>query len=176
MGRRALAWILVTPVAAAGVLVAHALAYALTGTRAGPSHEYLAHAPQVVGVLASLSLVGLAVQERSLARSSAWWFAPLAPLGFACQEHVERLVHTGTVPWLLTTPAFLLGLALQVPVALGCVLVVRRVTGTLTRAPAASRTPSGEAWLPLSDRPPSVPRVVHLPRPSGRGPPALLAP
>ena len=122
MRRRLLAWILVTPVAAAGVLVTHALAYRLTGTRPGPVHEYLAHVPQVVFVLASLALVGLAFQERSLSRFSARWVAPLAPLAFVCQEHLERLVHTGQLPFLLTSPTFLLGLALQLPVAVGCVL------------------------------------------------------
>lgn len=176
MGRRALAWILVTPIAAAGVLVTHALAYAVTGTEPGPAHDYLAHAPQVVGLLASLGLVGLAVQERSLTRSSAWWFVPLAPAGFACQEHVERLAHTGDLPWLLTTPAFLLGLALQFPVALVCVLVVRRVVGTIVPARSVPRVPAGEAWLPLPDRPVPLPRAVRVPRPSGRSPPALLVP
>jgi hypothetical protein len=38
VGRRALAWALVTPVAAAGVLAAHGLAYRLTGTPSGAVH------------------------------------------------------------------------------------------------------------------------------------------
>ena len=140
MTRRLLAWALVTPVAAAGILAAHALAYALTGTATGSLHDYLGHGPQVVGVLASLGLVGLALQERSVGRPPALAFALLAPLGFACQEHVERLVHTGELPWLLTTPAFLLGLALQAPVALLCVFVARRVTG-IARPACAARDP-----------------------------------
>ena len=107
--RRLLAWILVTPVAAAGVLVTHAVAYRLTGTHPGAVHEYLAHVTQAVFVLASLALVGLALQERSLSRFSAWWVAPLAPVGFTVQEHVERLVHTGQLPFLLGSPTFLLG-------------------------------------------------------------------
>lgn len=177
MRRRALAWALTTPVAAAGVLAAHALAYRLTGMETGAEHGYLAHAPQVVAVLASLALLGLALQERSLSRRSAWWFAPLAPLGFACQEHVELLVHTGELPWLLTTPVFLVGLALQVPVAVLCVLLVRRVAGTLADRGRAARpgVPAG-AWLPLTGRPACVPVPVDLPRQSGRGPPALLEP
>lgn len=165
-----------TPIAAAGVLVTHAFAYVVTGAEAGPAHEYLAHAPQVVGLLASLGLLGLAVQERSLSHSSAWWFVPLAPAGFVCQEHVERLAHTGELPWLLTTPTFLLGLALQLPVALVCLLVVRRVAGTLAPSRATAHAASGEAWLPLSTRPLPVARAVRVPRPSGRSPPALLAP
>lgn len=175
MRRRLLAWILVTPVAAAGVLAAHALAYRLTGAQPGPTHEYLAHVPQVVVVLASIGLLGLAVQERSLSRFSARWVAPLAPLGFACQEHLERLVHEGHVPWLLTSPTFLLGLALQLPVALACVLLVRRVVGTLTGVRRRRSPRPGDAWLPLSTSAPFLPRAARPPRATGRGPPALLA-
>jgi hypothetical protein len=173
--RRLLAWILVTPVAASGVLVTHALAYRLTGARPGPVHEYLAHVPQVVFVLATLALLGLALQERSLSRFSPRWVAPLAPLGFACQEHVERLVHTGELPWLFTSPTFLLGLALQLPVALVCVALVRRVLGTLAGVRRRRPARHGEAWLPLSDVPPLVARAAHRLRPTGRGPPPLLA-
>ena len=176
MARRMLAWLLVTPLAAAGILVAHWLSYVLTGTSAGVVHGYLEHAPQVLGVLASVGLVGLAVQERSVGRAPAAAFAVLAPVGFVVQEHLERLAHTGDVPLLLASPAFLLGLALQAPVALVCLLVARRVAGTL----AAVRVPrpppiGGGAWLPLTAR--AVP--VHLGpsqrRPSGRGPPSVLA-
>ena len=74
-------------------------------------NAYLEHGPQVVAVLATVALLGLALQDRSLRAASAWWFAPLAPVGFAAQEHLEGLAHTGDLPWLLTTPSFLLGLA-----------------------------------------------------------------
>lgn len=175
MMRRTLAWLLVLPLAAAGVLAAHTLAYRLTGADTAPGHGYLEHAPQVVAVLASLALLGLALQERSPGRSSLWWFAPLGPLGFACQEHLERLAHTGHMPWLLTSPTFLLGILLQIPVVLLCLLVARRVAGTLahvrTRLPAVC----GETWLPLSDRPATIARSAAVPRRAGRGPPALLA-
>lgn len=170
-----LAWILVTPVAATGVLMTHALAYRVTGARPGPVHEYLAHVPQIAVVLATIALVGLALQDRSLSRLSAWWVAPLAPLGFACQEHIERLVHTGELPWLFSSPTFLVGLALQVPIALVCVALVRRVLGTLTPVRRRRRASPGEAWVPLTASPPLLPSVVHVPRATGRGPPALLA-
>jgi hypothetical protein len=173
--RRLLAWILVTPVAAAGVLVTHALAYRLTGVRPGPVHEYLAHGPQVVFVLASLALVGLALQDRSLSRFSTRWVAPLAPLGFVCQEHLERLVHTGQLPFLLTSPTFLLGLALQLPVAAVCVVLVHRVIGTLPGAHRVSLARPDGTWLPLTDFPPHVVRSVWRAQPTGRGPPLLLA-
>ncbi len=176
MARRMLAWLLVTPLAAVGVLAAHAAAYTVTGSDPGPEHEYLGHAPQVGGLLATLALLGLALQERSLRPRSARWVAPIAPLGFVCQEHLERIAHTGELPWLLTTPTFLVGLALQLPVAVACVLLVRRVTGTLD-APATRLGPPpapGGAWLPLPARADRMPPTVDAPRRTGRAPPALL--
>ena len=176
MARRMLTWLLVTPLAAAGVLAGHAVAYVVTGTDPGPEHDYLGHAPQVVGSLATLALLGLALHERSLRPGSARRFAPVAPVAFVCQEHLERLAHTGALPWLFTTPAFLLGLALQLPVAIVCVLVVRRVTGTLAAPLRPSHPPvPGGAWLPLPIRPAVVPATAEPPRPSGRAPPPLLA-
>ena len=175
MARRLLAWGLVTPVAAAGILVAHALAYRLTGTAPGAVHGYLEHGPQVLAILATIGLVGLAFQERSRERRSPWAFAVVAPLGFVAQEHVERLVHTGDLPWLLTTPTFLLGLALQVPIALLCVLAARRLAGTLAGPRRGRPTAVEGAWLPLTERPQPRPRAVHRARPTGRGPPLVLA-
>jgi hypothetical protein len=173
MARRMLAWVLVTPLAAVGVLAAHWAAYAVTGTGLGEEHGYLEHAPQVAGLLASLALVGLALQDRSLRPRSAWWVAPIAPLGFACQEHLERLAHTGHLPFLLTSPTFLVGLALQVPVAAVCVVLVRRIVGTLAGARRRSFARPRGAWLPLTDAPPLVVRSVWRTVPRGRGPPAL---
>jgi hypothetical protein len=174
VGRRVLAWVLVTPVAAAGVLATHELAYGLTRSPLGHTHDYLAHVPQVVVVVASLALLGLGLQDRSLSRLSPWWVAPLAPVGFTCQEHLERLVHTGEVPFLLTSPTFLLGLALQAPVAIACVALVRVVLGTLRDVGRRRAFSWGGAWLPLSSVAPVLPRTVRQPRPTGRGPPPLL--
>ena len=175
MARRLLAWALVTPLAAAGVLAAHAVAYRLTGAEARSLHAYLDHAPQVVAVLASLGLVGLAVQQRSR-RPPVLAFAVLAPVGFACQEHVERLVHTGDLPWLLTTPTFLVGLLLQLPVALLCAWVARRVAGTLSDLRPVRPVSAADAWLPLTVRLIAVASATEPARRSGRGPPLLLVP
>jgi len=175
MARRLLAWFLVLPVAAAGVLTGHALAYVLTGTAPGPFHDYLGHAPQVLAVLGTIGLVGLALEERSVGPRSLRSFALVAPLGFACQEHVERLAHTGDLPWLVTSPAFLVGLALQVPIALLSLLVARRVAGALNGTRRVRSAPAGEAWLPLSTRPLAKPRAARPARATGRGPPPLLA-
>jgi hypothetical protein len=176
MARRLLAWLLVTPLAAAGVLVGHALAYALTATDPGPEHDYLAHVPQVVGLLASIALAGLALQDRSVRPRSTWWFVPMAPLGFAVQEHLERFVHTGHVPWLLTSSTFLVGLALQLPVAAACAVLVRFVLGSASSASRRRVPPAPHgAWLPLPAHPRRTVRRVDLPRRGGRAPPALLA-
>lgn len=173
MARRMLAWLLVTPLAGVGVLAAHAAAYAVTGVGLEEEHGYLEHAPQVTGLLASLALVALALQERSLRPRSAWWVAPIAPLGFTCQEHLERLAHTGQLPFLLTSPTFLVGLAFQLPVAAVCILLVRRLIGTLPRARRRSPAEPVGAWLPLTDAPPLVVRSVWRTPRRGRGPPAL---
>ena len=171
-----LAWLLVTPLAAAGALVAHAAAYGLTGTPTGPVHAYLDHVPQIVAVLATIGLVGLALQQRSVGSRSIGAFALAAPAGFAGQEHVERLIHTGDVPWLVTTPSFLVGLALQVPVALLCVLVARRVVGTLASVRPMRRPPAvGVVTLPPSEASASRPPRARPTRATGRSPPALLS-
>ena len=173
MARRLLAWGLVTPVAAAGILVAHALAYRLTGTAPGPVHGYLEHGPQVLAILATIGLVGLAFQERSLGRRSPWAFALVAPLGFVAQEHLERLVHGGGVPILVTTPVFLVGLALEVPVALVAWVLARR----LLRVIAENRPqPSLRPQLEDAVRPRELGHVAAaaLPSPLSRGPPVPI--
>ena len=173
--RRALAWTLVTPLAAAGIIVAHAAADSLTGTPTGPVHAYLDHVPQIVAVLATIGLVGLAVQQRRVGSRSIWAFALAAPVGFACQEHVERLIHTGEIPWLLTTPSFLVGLALQVPVPSVHPRRPPRRRDARVGPPAAAPPALGVFALPLSEaRGPPSPhgppdprrRAARLPRSS----------
>ena len=147
-----------------------------TATDPGPEHDYLAHVPQVVGLLASIALAGLALQDRSVRPRSTWWFVPMAPLGFAVQEHLERFVHTGHVPWLLTSSTFIVGLALQLPVAAACAVLVRFVVGSASSA-SRRRVPPAPygAWLPLPVRAQCAVRRLDLPRRGGRAPPALLA-
>jgi hypothetical protein len=156
----------------AGVLAGHELAYRITGTPEGTAHDYLSHAPQVVLVLVAIGLATARIGTR--VRIPAAWQLPLAAVStFVVQEHVERLVHTGSVPWLLTSPVFLVGLALQLPIALVARLVSRGVLGALA-GPLRSRArrvprPPGAVPTPVGT---AVRSFAALPLP-GRGPPIL---
>jgi hypothetical protein len=170
--RRLLAWLITLPLTAAGILCAHALAYAATGTAGGSTHAYLAHAPQLVAVLATVALAALVFESRT-AVTPAWPFAAFALAGFIVQEHVEGLVHSGELPWLATSPTFLLGLVLQLPFAAAAWLAARlllRLRATPLRRPP--RLPS--VLLPLTASVASPSAVPARVRRAIRGPPALL--
>jgi hypothetical protein len=122
--RRTLAPLLVLPLAAAGTLVAHAAAYAALGAPSEGVHGYLAHLPQLLMLLALPALLSAAITARSTV-PPAWPFAATSIALFVLQEHVERLAHTGSLPFLLDRPVFLLGLALQLPVGLVVWLLAR---------------------------------------------------
>jgi hypothetical protein len=122
--RRTLTWLVTLPFAAASVVLGHAIAYDVTGTPTGGMHDYLAHAPQVVFILVSLAVLGLAADARARRHSPL----PLAALGvgaFVAQEHLERLIHTGHVPFLFASPVLWLGIALQLPLAVAIWFVAR---------------------------------------------------
>jgi hypothetical protein len=168
------AWLVVCPLVAAGTLVAHAGAYRLTGTPSGALHAYLAHAPQAVLVacVLAIALAGLGARLRA---PSPWTFAALAPLAFLVQEHVERVVHTGHVSWILTTPAVLVGLLLQAPLGLISWHVARRLLRALA-VPRARRARLGRLLVPLAA--PLERAVVLAPvgTPSARAPPSSRRP
>lgn len=170
--RRTLTWLVTLPFAAASVLAGHAIAYRVTGTPVGDVHGYLAHAPQIVLVLATLALLGLAVDSRARRRSPM----PLALLGiaaFVTQEHVERLIHTGHLPFLLTSPTLWLGIALQLPLAVAVWIVARRIAEEIA-APVRRTVPRVTSLVLLLT--PVVHRPVVRARASahpGRGPPVF---
>jgi hypothetical protein len=170
--RRTLSWAVTLPLTAAGVLCAHAVAYRALGVPSEGVHGYLAHAPQLIAVLGTVALAALVVESRTESRS-AWPFAAVALSAFACQEHVERLVHTGELPWLLTRPVFLLGLALQVPVALAVWLLARLLLRL--RDGRRARPPRVPVLLfALPSRSAVAAAVPALPRRPGRDPPVFL--
>ena len=169
-------WLVTMPFAAVSVLIGHAIAYrvagAPAGTPAGELHGYLAHAPQIVLILATLALVGLAADSRARRRSPVP-LAFLAITAFVTQEHLERLAHTGHLPFLLTSPTLWLGIALQLPLAAAVWIVARGLAGDL--AASGRRVAPRVVRLSLllragfSQPLASLPPVAH----PGRGPPVL---
>jgi hypothetical protein len=163
-----------SPVLGAGVLVSHALAYRVTGTPTEPFHAYLEHAPQILLVLA-LCGVALGGFGRRREAPAAYVFPLVALTTFAAQEHLERLVHEGTFPFLLTSPVFVVGLLVQVPVALGAWVLARWLLAA-GDAPAPRLALRPRFDSPLVAAP--IPALVSAepPAPRGRGPPPLVRP
>jgi hypothetical protein len=172
--RRTFAWLLTLTLTAAGMLAGHTAAYALVTEPSG-LHEYLDHAPQVLLVLATLALAGLALTSRG-ATPAAWPFPVVALAGFGAQEHVERLAHTGEAPWLLTNPVFLVGLALQLPVAVAAWLLARLLLHTLASTPPRRPPRLSGLWLPVAAAVGASPATRAPDALRARGPPALFRP
>jgi hypothetical protein len=171
---RTRAWLVVSPVLAAGVLIAHTLAYRLTGTPTDAFHAYLAHVPQIL-LLVALAGLGLGGLGSRVDAPRPVFFAAVAVTTFAAQEHLERLVHGGGIPMLLTTPAFVVGVLLQIPAALVAWALARWLLSAV-----------GESRLRRSSPPRSTCELVpvaagalsarsELRLPPGRGPPPLLS-
>ena len=164
---------MVSPVVAAGVLVSHALAYRLTATPSDRFHAYLEHAPQVLLVLA-LSGIVLGGFGRRREAPAAHVFPLIAVTTFVLQEHIERVVHEGSLPVLVTSPAFLVGLVLQVPVALVAWVLARWLLAAVGDAPARRIPVRPRFDLPLVALPGSALGSVDPPAALGRGPPSFL--
>ncbi len=133
-------------------------------------HGYLAHAPQIVFVIATVALLGLAVDSRARHQSPVP-LASLAILAFVAQEHLERLVHTGQFPFLLASPVLWLGIAVQIPLAAVVWVVARRLADDI--AAPVRRTVPRVAGFGLSETPTAGQPVTSAPgvaRPA-RGPP-----
>lgn len=178
MERRQLAWLVSLPLMAVSSLLAHSASYLLVSPHdderarvlADTGHGYLAFGPLLVAAAVTLVLLGLAAvaiegaRGRSRPRSASWPFAVLPVLGFAVQEHLERLFHEGGFPSLVALePTFLLGVLLQIPLAAAALLVARVLTGV---AHTLGRTLVGEV------KPARVPAPLAL-APDGT---ALLSP
>jgi hypothetical protein len=192
MTRRVSAWLLTIPLAVAGTQLAHEAAYRMlapdslerTQLLDRTGHAYFAYAPVLLGFGAALVLASLLVSLLRTLRGSAathlspWAFAALAPLGFTLQEHVERLLHEGAVPWdAALEPTFMLGLVLQLPFTLAAYVFARAllaVAEQLGRALSAGR-PFRARRLPARRRRPADVSLIRLPvlalGHAGRGPP-----
>jgi hypothetical protein len=189
--RRRVSLLLALPIALAGSLVAHQLAYLLSDpvaaeraqVLAATGHGYLRYLPMLLAAAGMTLVVGLALEAaarrtRRLALP-AWPVALVAPVAFAVQEHLERVLHAGAFPTgLITSRTFLLGLAFQVPFALlawgiaATLGAIARTVGAALRAAPRSpdRSPFAAAWPAAR---PGRPRVALDPVRSLRAPPAL---
>ena len=165
-------WLVVSPVVATGVLTGHWLAYRLTATPTEPLHAYLAHAPEVLLIFTAAALL-LAALGTSINAPPVRTFPLVGLATFVVQEHLERLAHGGGLPMLLTSPAFVVGLALQIPVALVAWAVAHWLLGLVDDL--VPRTPVCPDWdvvcatIPIGALDPIDVRI-----PPGRGPPRLL--
>jgi hypothetical protein len=170
--RRTVAWLVVLPFAAASVLLGHSIAYGVVGDPTDDLHGYMAHAPQVVLVLATFAVLGLATDARAR-RHSPVPLASLAIVGFVVQEHLERLIHTGELPFLLTSPVLWLGIVLQLPIGVAIWWLARRVAVDL--ASSARRNPPrlGAFVVPLAPLAAGLSSAPPCESRRGRGPPPL---
>jgi hypothetical protein len=137
------AWLIPLPLMVASWLGAHSLAYWLVspgGTEhmalhTVSGHGYLGYAPALAVwglalVLAGLVLcVGHGLRDRRPSRPRMRVLVLVPLIGFAVQEHLERLIGTGGMPHdLVLEPTFLVGLALQLPLALAALLIAHTLT------------------------------------------------
>ena len=104
----------------------HARADAL----AHSGHDYFSYVPFALSVCLGVLLVGLALQAISAFRgeprrpATSPVIVLLSPVAFMAQELIERLAHSGDVSLMTALqPAFLIGLALQLPFALAALLL-----------------------------------------------------
>ena len=165
--KRGAPWLVSIPFMAMGCLAAHSLAYHLVSTPR-ERHGYLAFAPLFLGLLGGLAIVGALRRGRT---HSPAFFALLPPLAFVVQEHVERLQLVAT------EPAFLVGLALQLPFALAALVAARAFIGladlvaeVLAARPRPRRAPAPPAPSVVFAAPHV--QLVSGPR-SSRAPPAV---
>lgn len=169
MTKRAL-WPVVLLLAAVGILIGHDLSYRLAGVDPGGIHAYLAHAPQfLVALLVPAVLLSLSA---SASPPKPALFALLGAGGFTLIEHVERALH-GEIPWLLTTPVFLLGLLMQLPFALAAWWLARMLSA-LSPTPARLPRLVPRFWTAIESVSASVCVRQQDARPRPRAPPALL--
>ena len=193
--RHRLTWLSTAPLMLAGLLAAHALGYRLAisdpharaDALAHSGHGYFSYVPFALTVCLGVLLAGLALQALSAFRgeprrpATSPLIVLLSPAAFMAQELIERFAHTGQVS--LTTviqPAFLIGLALQLPFALAALLLAWALDSaarTVGHALASAPRPTFHVFVPAPVRISAAPRPAGLARGYGeRAPPLLRRP
>lgn len=179
----------------AGLIAGHLLAYRLVysdaharaDALAQSGHAYFGFVPLALTVSLGVLLAGLALQASAGFRGerrrplASPLIVLLPPIAFVVQEVAERIVHTGQVPWtLVVQPAFLLGLAFQLPFALAALLVAWALDSAARAVGRAFRdlpVPEFHAFVPEPARVVAVPRAAGLARGYGeRAPPFARRP
>jgi hypothetical protein len=193
--RQRLTWLSTAPLMLAGLLAAHALGYRLAisdpharaDALAHSGHGYFSYVPFALTVCLGVLLAGLALQALSAFRGEPRRAATspvivlLPPAAFVAQELIEVFLHTGQVPWTtVIQPAFLIGLALQLPFALAALLLAWALDSAahaIGDALASLPRPAFHVLVPVPVRVPGAPRVSGLARGYGeRAPPLLRRP
>ena len=195
--RRALTWFLALPLIIAGSQTAHGLAYwwayPIADVRdailAHTGHGYLSYAPIFLSFLAALELLVVVVLVGDSLRGSvgrglpSWVFLWLPLVGFVVQEHLERLIATGSFPWwAVEAPTFWRGLVLQIPLGLAA-YAIARVLRRAAEVAAAALVRRRDRLAPTPLSPPRAwPAGALLLRPAplalcaaGRAPPSPSA-
>jgi hypothetical protein len=194
--RRSLAWLISLPLILAGSQVAHVLAYRWVYPDAQvrlaalvrSGHGYMSLLPFALGVAAAVTLLSLAVSGADAARGRRgrplppWAFALLPLAAFTVQEHLERWLYSGVVPWHeVAAPTFLPGLVLQLPFGALAYVTARlllRTAERLGRALAPASPPRPGPAPPVLTAPVSVSALLRSPLISRglakRGPPLPL--
>jgi hypothetical protein len=181
-----LAWTLVAPLLALATLAGHQAGYriavpdasARADALAHDGHGYLAYLPLITGAFVALAVLALAARARGGGRSTLpiSVAAALPPAGFVVQETLERVLlgaHHAGVTAMLGEPAFLVGLALQLPFALLALLLARRLqrlADTIALARRRRSWPAVPGHRPVEEVFLLRPRPLALAR-SVRGPP-----
>lgn len=179
------------PLALAGCLTAHSLAYRIVAPGAhershllaSTGHGYMGELRLLAAVALAFVLVGFLWQASLAARGleprgPSRLVALVPPLAFVLQEHLERLLQEGAFPVAaFTQPTFVIGLVLQLPFALlafaAAALLARaaRVLGRLLARPPRLRASAARS---LASFPPPRSALRIIAR--GRAPPALARP
>jgi hypothetical protein len=138
MAPRRFVWLLSLPLAAIGWIAGHSLAYVFVAPHGAhreqllseTGHGYLGIAPLVVACAVTVLFAGLALaiadgmRGRARARLTGWPVALVPPLGFAVQEHLERVIERNALPLdVALEPTFLAGMALQLPFVAAALLL-----------------------------------------------------
>ena len=154
-----------------GFRLAFADPHARADALAHSGHSYLAYVPLALAVSLGVLVAGLMLQGAAAFRGEPRRAATsplivlLPPFAFVIQEVAERLLHTGQAPWTLPPqPAFLFGLALQLPFALAALLVAWVLDSA---ARAVGRAFGAPPRLVFQAFAPQPLRVVAAPRPVG---------